>query len=202
MTIRKWFYLFWTTTFIGTGISVLVGLILQLSDADYNQVGMKEWIYSIVFMLIGGAMISVLSQMGFFAYLIVRYIAIGIFRKRIVWEYIQLLSMIAVLFDSVYFRRIFSQQSDSIFDYVMMPSIVFLIALGVAFWKAKLTNWQAFIPTLVFMVVVTILEAVPAIKLDQTVSSIFMIAPLIVCNAWQILILPKVLKEKEMSTQA
>jgi KinB signaling pathway activation protein len=147
-------------------------------------------------MVLGGAMISVLSQMGFFAYLIIRYIAMGLFRKKIIWDYIQLLILISVLIDSVYFRRVVWDTSGTILDYMIMPVIVFLLSLGVTYWKVKLTNPQAFIPTLFFMVVVTILEAVPAIKLDNTVSSIFMITPLFVCNTWQVLILHKIVESK------
>ncbi len=196
MTIRKWFYLFWTTVLIGVCTSVIVGLSLQLSDQDYNRISFTEVGYSIVLMVLGGAMISVLSQMGFFAYLIIRYIAMGLFRKKIIWDYIQLLILISVLIDSVYFRRVVWDTSGTILDYMIMPVIVFLLSLGVTYWKVKLTNPQAFIPTLFFMVVVTILEAVPAIKLDNTVSSIFMITPLFVCNTWQVLILHKIVESK------
>jgi KinB signaling pathway activation protein len=47
------------------------------------------------------------------------------------------------------------------------------------------------------MVVASILEAVPALKLDHWPSTLFMMAPVICCNAWQILILPKVLADKQ-----
>lgn len=45
-----------------------------------------------------------------------------------------------------------------------------------------------------FMIVVTALEALPAIREDDAASTIFMIIPLLACNAWQILILQKVLQ--------
>ena len=60
-----------------------------------------------------------------------------------------------------------------------------------------MTNRNAFIPTLFFMCAVSVLEAVPALKLDNAASSLFMLAPLLVCNAWQILILHKVLDNKK-----
>jgi KinB signaling pathway activation protein len=47
------------------------------------------------------------------------------------------------------------------------------------------------------MLAITVLEAVPAIKQDNFASSLFMLAPLVVCNAWQILILHKVLDNKK-----
>ena len=60
-----------------------------------------------------------------------------------------------------------------------------------------MTNRNAFIPTLFFMCAVSVLEAVPALKLDNAASSLFMLAPLFVCNAWQILILHKILDNKK-----
>jgi len=48
-----------------------------------------------------------------------------------------------------------------------------------------------------FMCAVSVLEAVPALKLDNAASSLFMLAPLLVCNAWQILILHKILDNKK-----
>ena len=60
-----------------------------------------------------------------------------------------------------------------------------------------MTNRNAFVPTLFFMFAVTVLEAVPALKLDIAASTIFMLAPLLVCNAWQILTLHKILDNKK-----
>jgi KinB signaling pathway activation protein len=82
-----------------------------------------------------------------------------------------------------------------------MPIIILLVSAGIAYWKVKLTNRTAFVPTLFFMSVVTILEAVPAFSLDETGSSyaIFMIVPLLVCNAWQIMQLHKIVETTKKS---
>lgn len=182
---------------IGIVIGALVGLILQANDKDFSfdVVGISGVGYNLVNMVIIGAMISVLSQMGFFAYLILRFIVAGIIRSKFIWDMIQLIVVVIVLFDLVYLRVTYF--GGSILTYSVMPAILLAISLGTAYWKVKMTNRNAFIPTLFFMLAVTVLEAVPAIKQHNFASSLFMLAPLVACNAWQILILHKVLDNKK-----
>lgn len=197
MTLRKWFHLFWTTLLLGMVVSIAIGLILQYSDKEFSVMGLSAVGFNVVNMLLGGATISVLSQMGFFAYLIVRFIVAGIIRSKTVWDLIQLAVVIVVLFDLVYLRITNFEGTASVLSYLVLPAILLFISVAVAFWKVKMTNRNAFIPTLFFMCAVTALEAVPAIKLDNAASSLFMLAPLLVCNAWQILILHKILDNKK-----
>lgn len=197
MTLRKWFHLFWTTLVLGVIVSTGIGLILQFSDKEFSVMGLSAVGFNLVNMILGGATISVLSQMGFFAYLIVRFIAVGIIRSKTVWDLLQLACVIVVIFDLVYLRKTNFDSSESLIGYFVLPAIVLVISLGVSYWKVRLTNKNAFIPTLFFMSAVTILEAVPALKLDNSASSLFMLAPLFVCNAWQILTLHKILGDKK-----
>ncbi|NEW09625.1 KinB signaling pathway activation protein [Paenibacillus sp. SYP-B3998] len=197
MTLRKWFHLFWTTLVIGMVVSTGIGLILQYSDREFSVMGLSAVGFNVINMLLGGATISVLSQMGFFAYLIVRFIVGGIIRSKTVWDLLQLTIVIVVLFDLAYLRTTNFEGSGSFLSYSVLPIIILLISLAIAYWKTKMTNRHAFIPTLFFMSAVTILEAVPALKLDNSASSLFMLAPLLVCNAWQILILHKILDNKK-----
>jgi KinB signaling pathway activation protein len=197
LTLRKWFHLFWTTLVLGMVVSLVIGLILQYSDREFTVIGLSAVGFNVINMLLGGAVISVLSQMGFFAYLIVRFIVAGIIRSRTIWDLLQLAVVIVVLFDLVYLRTTDFKGSNSIISYSVLPIIILILSLAVAYWKMKMTNRNAFIPTLFFMTAVTILEAVPALKLDNSASSLFMLAPLFVCNAWQILILHKILENKK-----
>ncbi|MGO4499956.1 KinB-signaling pathway activation protein [Paenibacillus sp. 2RAB27] len=197
MTLRKWFHLFWTTLVLGIVVSTGVGLILQFSDKEFSVMGLSAVGFNLINMILGGATISVLSQMGFFAYLIVRFIAVGIIRSKTVWDLLQLAVVIVVLFDLVYLRKTNFNSSESLLGYFILPVCVLVISLAVSYWKVKMTNRNAFIPTLFFMTAVTVLEAVPALKLDNSASSLFMLAPLFVCNAWQILTLHKILDNKK-----
>jgi len=75
--------------------------------------------------------------------------------------------------------------------------IVIAVSAAVALWKVKLTNKSGFISTFFFMAAGTILEVQPALKLDNTSSYLFMLIPLLVCNAWQILTLHKIIDKKK-----
>ncbi|MFE5324559.1 KinB-signaling pathway activation protein [Paenibacillus sp. NPDC056579] len=191
MTLRKWFYLFWTTLLIGAVSALITGVILQANDQQFSFLGGNAIGYNILTMLLGGATISVLSQMGFFAYLIVRFIMMGIIRKKWVWDTVQIILVIVAIIDLVILRH---NPGDSWLSYSLLPLFMLLAGLAISAWKVKLTNRNGFIPTLFFMTVVTAVEAIPAIRLNTAASTIFMMVPLIASNAWQILILSKVLK--------
>ncbi|MCZ8523734.1 MULTISPECIES: KinB-signaling pathway activation protein [Paenibacillus] len=193
MTLRKWFYLFWTTMFIGAGTALVAGLFLQLSDQEVTWGG-KEMGFSAATMLLGGATISVLSQMGFFAYLIFRYMVMGMIRNKGTWNMLQLIVIIIVMFDLIYLRYTGSSGEKGWTAFLILPLFVALSGFGAAWWKVRMTNASSWIPTLFFMIAVTAIEAVPSLRLNNAPSTVFMMVPLISCNAWQILILSKVLK--------
>ncbi|MCD1261989.1 KinB-signaling pathway activation protein [Paenibacillus athensensis] len=198
MTLRKWFHLFWTTLVLGMGVSILVGFGLQLSDKEFSVIWASGGVgFNLITMVQGGAIISILSQMGFFSYLIVRMIALGIFRKKIIWDYAQILLVAITLFELVLIRTMNFGDSGSWLGYAVLPLVLLVVSLAVSYWKQKLTNMHAFIPTLFFMVVVTVLEAVPALKLNNAASTFYMFVPLLACNAYQILILHKMVEKKK-----
>lgn len=196
VTLRKWFHLFWTTLLLGMVVSTGIGLILQFSDKEFSVMGLSAVGFNVLILLFGSA-ISVLSQMGFFAYLIVRFIMMGIIRSKTVWDLLQLALVIFALFELIFLRVTYFEGSGTILSYSVLPAIILILSLAVAYWKVKLTNRKAFIPTLFFMIVASVLEAVPALRLDDVTWSLFMLAPLFACNAWQILILHKILDKKK-----
>jgi len=199
LTIRKWAYLFWTTLLWGMGSAIAAGLILLLWDQEFTFFGLG---FNVTTMLLGGATISVLTQMGFFAYLLLRMIMMGMIRKKLLWDFLQVFLIIVTLYELASIRYLSFGEGASFIRFFDLPAIILVISLAIALWKVKLTNRLAFLPTLFFMVVITVLEAVPALKLNIGASTFFMLTPLICCNAWQILILHKVLnnnKEKPAS---
>jgi KinB signaling pathway activation protein len=196
LTLRKWFHLFWTTLVIGIAASVAVGLILEFSDQEFPIPALSGVGFNVLNMILGGAIFSLLSQMGFFSFLIVRFIAIGIIRNKVIWDLIQLTLTIVAIIDLAYLRYS-SFKGASLLSYSIMPLLILAVSLAVSYWKVNLTNKNAFIPTLFFMVVVTILEAVPALKLNNTAASTYMLIPLICCNSYQILNLHKISESKK-----
>jgi len=62
-------------------------------------------ILSVLLWLMGvGLIFSILSQMGFFAYLTIHRFGLGIFKSRSLWNAVQVFLILFVLFDLVYFR--------------------------------------------------------------------------------------------------
>lgn len=184
--------MFWTTLLFGSVAAIVTGLLLQLTDQEVT-LGGKAIGFSFVTMLLGGATISVLSQMGFFAYLIIRFIFMGIIRNKFTWDMLQLLVIAYTLFDLIYLRFAGAEEG-SWQQFVLLPALLVIVSAGVAWWKVRITNRNALIPTLFFLISVTAMEAIPSLRLNNAASTLFMMVPLYVCNAWQILILTKVLQ--------
>ena len=63
-----------------------------------------------------GFLFSVISQMGFFAYLTVHRFGLGIFKSVSLWNAVQVVLILFVLFDFVYLRyENFAEPGESFF---------------------------------------------------------------------------------------
>jgi KinB signaling pathway activation protein len=198
VTLRKWFYLFWTTLGIGIAASLVTGVYLMVVDPEFEMQGIGNIVVYFINMVIIGSIYSVFAQMGFFAYLTLNYIALNIIKRMEMWKIIQVILITIVVFDLVYWRYSLSDQTQSWLEYTIMPLLLLTASWVVAWRKVKLTNKTAFIPTLFFMIAATAIEAVPALRL-QAESTFFMMFPLFACNAWQILKLHTLVKTEQKS---
>jgi KinB signaling pathway activation protein len=202
LTIRKLMWLFFSTLGWGSLFGLIVGIILISTDNEFilwevSSPGLN--VMNVINIALAGATISVVSQMGFFSYLIFRYIVVGIIRKQRIWEYIQLIIIAESILFLTHLRYLFFDiPRISWTEAIMLPVVLLIIAIGIAYWKVKMTKASAFIPTLLFMFVVTIIEAIPALRLNSPPSYIFMLTPLIVCNAWQILKLHRLIRNEKV----
>lgn len=191
LNLKNWLYLFWTTLLVGAAGSLVVGVILQVTDTvQFN--GAADFFVNIGILLGVGVMVSVYSQMGFFAYLMMNYMGNGVFSRR-TWQYVQIVLTALALLELMFFRLFLGQEQSGISD-IILGAIILIVACAVAFYKAKLTNGTAWIPTLFFMIAVTIVEMIGVLKIGVDAATAWIVAPLIACNAYQILILHKVLK--------
>ena len=192
MTSRNWVHLFLTTLVVGAVTTAVVGFIVRWSEfqqllSDFN---ILEFLSILVWLMGVGLIFSILSQMGFFAYLTVHRFGLGIFKS--LWNPVQVLLIAFVLFDLVYLRfTTFAESGESIISYLGLAVIVLAAGLIVAFMKVKQTNKEAFIPALFFMVVVTVIEWVPVLRVNEHSWLYLMLFPLLVCNAYQLLVLHK-----------
>lgn len=178
MTIRKAIYLFWTTIVIGAVVSLLAGFVLNLLT-DSDGIG---WLGD----LGGGIMFGAVAQMGFFAYMIFNWLGASFVRNRKLFLGLQVLLLVFVLL-AVLYSRYTLYGENSVATYLAAPLLVLLVAIVVAKIKVSQTNAQAWIPTLFFMVVATMLEAGPALKQPNLGMLLWMVITLLACNAWQVL---------------
>lgn len=141
-----------------------------------------------------GMTFGVFAMMGFFAYLMVNYIALSIFRQPTIWRGVQIVLTIVTLVDLVVLPIYLLDKHHVWYLYLVLPIVLFAATHFVAKRKATETNQAAYVPAVFFLVVVTSIEAWPALKSDDFKSIVWMMIPLFLCNAWQILQLHKLLR--------
>lgn len=192
VSLKKWFYLFWTTLLIGAGGSVLADLALRLVNGGFTFKGIADFLLYALILVGYGMLVSVYSQLGFFAYLIVNYMGNGVFTRR-TWQYIQLVLSALALFELFLLRTMLGGERGRLSDWLLGAAIVVTAAV-VAYFKVKSTNASAWVPTLFFMTAITIVELIGVLRIGVDSATVFIFVPLLACNAFQILMLHRVLR--------
>lgn len=152
----------------------------------------------VLFFVVFGLVVSVISQAGFFAYLFIHQFGLGMFRSY--WSMIQIVLVLFVAFDLVYFPYRASNGEVSVWLYILMSAGLLAFGYIVAKIKVSQTNKSAFVPALFLMVVLTTIEWVPGLQTEGTDYAILMIFPLLACNTYQLLVLHKLTAQKEKNT--
>lgn len=192
LSLRKWFYLFWTTLLIGAGGAVIAGLALQIGNGGIQFKGTADLLLYSLILLGYGVLVSVYAQLGFFAYLILNYTGIGVFPRK-AWRYIQLVLAVLALLELM-FLRTFVSGDRSVRSDLTLGLAILLTALIVSWFKMRSTNASAWVPTFFFMTAITIVEIIGVLRIGVDSATIFILVPLVACNAFQILMLHRVLK--------
>ncbi|WP_046176576.1 KinB-signaling pathway activation protein [Domibacillus indicus] len=191
MGIRNWIRFFTHTLLIGGAVTGILGFIIRWNEFSPLFTG-GEWkeILSVLTWLIGvGFTFSVISQMGFFAYLTIHQFGLGLFRSY--WNFIQIALIVVVLFDLVYFRFEAFSKGETLGSYLVLAAILLIFGLITAYIKAKGKSKNVFIAALFFMVVVTTLEWLPVLQANEKSWLYLMLFTILPCNAFQLLMLPK-----------
>ncbi len=157
-----------------------------------------------LFMLfIAAGIWTVIAQMGFFAYLTIHRFGLGIFNSTQLWNRVQVVIILFALFDLMFFRHLlFAQEGETMGGYAIMPLFLLVYGLIVAYIKSKDTNWTAFIPTLFFIVVVSMIEWIPALRENDPTFLWSALVPLLVANTWQVLVLHRLHEQPNTSKKA
>ncbi|MBD2872263.1 KinB-signaling pathway activation protein [Paenibacillus arenilitoris] len=194
MNLKKWFFLFWSSMAAGAIVCVVTGAIMQWLDPEFGFLGFEAAGFNALMMAMVGLMIGAFSQMGFFAYLTLNYIALSVFGKKYLWNALQ---GYTTVFAAGGLGYILYEKNLNNWFFWLLPVALLLLSGAVTWFKIKQTNKTALIPTMFLMVVVTFIEAWPAIKGDTNMYAIiFMIVPLFVCNAYQIMMMHRLLKKE------
>ncbi|ALS26211.1 KinB signaling pathway activation protein [Paenibacillus sp. 32O-W] len=202
MNLKRWFFLFWSCMLIGAAVSITVGLMMQWTDQSFGFMGLEATGFNALMMGLAGLLIGAFSQMGFFAYLSLNYVALGVLRRQYLWTALQAYTTVFALFVLGYILYMDRGNLNG-WMFWALPLALAAASWLVAFVKVKKTNATAFVPTMFLMVVVTSLEAWPAIRGDSNAAAIvFMMAPLFVCNAYQILMLHRLVASKTAESAA
>lgn len=195
MTLRKWAKLFGATLLVGALAYAATGVPLQASDPEFRNVGMIGWLYNIWMMILSGLALGAVAHLGFFAYLMLNYVARSMLRKPYLWVALQGFTTLFALGELIYWLSVERGLSAAVKWAV--PAALIAASVLVAWRKVRETSRGAWIPALFFLIVGTLIEAVPAFRVsfqeDNALSLILSLVPLFVCNAYQLMRLHRVL---------
>ncbi|NBC73302.1 KinB signaling pathway activation protein [Paenibacillus sacheonensis] len=185
---------------VGGVVSAIVGTVMQWVDPDFGILGLKATGFNLLTMALVGLLFGAFSQMGFFSYLTLNYIALSVLRKGYLWNALQAYTSLFALGGVGYILYKDRGTLDNDWIFWVLPLVLLLASWAVAYVKAKQTNNNAFIPTLFLCIVVTLLEAWQSLQSNVSAMT-FMVIPMFVCNAYQILWLHRLLR-KEQTTES
>jgi KinB signaling pathway activation protein len=192
LTSRNAVKLFFSTLFIGGVITGITGFIVRWNEFEpyFEEFNMAKIVSTFIWLFGIGLIFSLVSQMGFFAYLTIHRFGLGIFKSASLWNSVQIVLILFTLFDFVYFRyQAFGQEGEGILFFIVPAIFLLTVGVFVAYLKTRQTNQGAFIPAIFFMTVLTIIEWVPALRLNDPNWVYLMLIPLLICNTYQLLIL-------------
>lgn len=186
------------TMLIGGGVTAVASLFIRWDFFQpYLAAGeFVEFIAALAWMVLLGFTMSVIAQAGFFAYLTLHQVGVGVFKTLTLWNWVQMLLIIVVLFDLIIFR--FAPDAESAGDWLFYIGLLIVLvgaAIVTAIKKVKMTGKKhVLISSVFFMIVITSLEWIIALMGRQDNINIYvalLLFPLLAVNAYQLLMLPK-----------
>ena len=189
---------------IGGGVTAVASLFIRWDFFQpYLAAGeFVEFIAALAWMGLLGFTMSVIAQAGFFAYLTLHQIGVGVFKTLTLWNWVQMLLIVVVLVDLVIFR--FAPEAKDFGDWAFyIGLLLFLVgaAIATAIKKVQMTGKKhVLISSIFFMVVITSLEWIIALMGRQDNINVYvalLLFPLVAVNAYQLLMLPKYNEKSE-----
>src|SRR5699024_1083861 len=182
--------MFFHTLWIGWLVGFITSLIVDFSiyETFLSPFNWKELLGLFLFYSGKGLVYTVIAQTGFFAYLFVNLYGESFFKSF--WPTVQVLIILFVLFDIVYF----TSKELSLFFRVSLMLVILIAGIIVSYFKVKQTNRSAFIPAMFVMVVILTLELSLVLRTGKASEIILMLTPLLAATAFQLLMLHYVTK--------
>lgn len=208
VTIRNWVKFFFKALLIGGAVTGILGLFIRWDDVFSKPFENGHWgeiLAGFVWMIIIGLTMSIISQLCFFAYLTVHQIGMNIFRTLRLWNWVQVLIIVVVVTDLIVFR--FGPNAETtgqVWLYGILLAILLITGVVTAYFKAKWTNKETFISALFFMIVITTVEWLPALMVEEgNIDSwvTLLLFPFLAVNAYQLLVLPKYNEQSDVDRQ-
>lgn len=198
VTIRNWFKFFLMCMLIGGVVTGVASIIIRWNFFyEYLSAGeIGEFFAAFLWMIFLGFTMSVIAQAGFFAYLTIHQVGVGIFKTLTLWNWVQLFLILVVIGDLIVFR--FAPTASGIKDWIFYGGLLVVLicaAIATAIKKVQLTGKKhVLISSMFFMIVITSLEWIIALmgrkgNIDTYVA--LLLFPLVAVNAYQLLTLPK-----------
>lgn len=184
MKLRNYGWLLGTTLLIGGVGGVLAGFLVA---GEHLGGSVGNFVAGTLVNLLVGLTIAVLAEMGFFAYMTLNYLMVSFLKNYTLWKGIQVVLILFTAFDMVYLSYAAFGEGGAIWPYLLPPLLLLAVSLVAAYAKVRLTNSNAWIPTVFFLFVVTAIEWVPGLRQNNPSSALFMIVPLLFCNIWQVM---------------
>jgi KinB signaling pathway activation protein len=190
VSLRKWMKLFGMTILIGAIVTVIGSVCIQLTNPDFRNIEAGGWLSYILMMALIGMTFGAFAHMGFFAYLMLNYIARSIFKRPYYWVAIQGFIALFVLIEIAYWTYDTNFPSATFW---VIPLLLLVLSAFVAWLKVKATSPGAWIPTLFFLIAITVVESIPVFRTGNIYNLLYQLIPLFVCNAYQIMRLHRIL---------
>lgn len=183
MTLKNLLKWYISTLLIGAGVTFVVGFVAELF-VGASLFGPIDQL------LLTGFIFASITQLGFFSYLVFNWLSIGLIRNQQTFAVIQII-LIILVFGNLVYLNVSKYSGIDLIMHLLIPVLLFAVSVAIGKQKAHWTQKSAFIPTLFFMFMVTMLEAIPSMNIkggEAPVPTIaFTVFVLALCNAWQIL---------------
>nr|WP_275590177.1 KinB-signaling pathway activation protein [Mammaliicoccus sp. C-M11] len=148
-----------------------------------------EFVAASIWFVVVGLLVATISQLAYFIYLFINQLGIGIFGK--IWPHVQIVVTVFAIFDLVYFRFLRFGGTDQIISFIWLPIVVIIVAIITSNIKNKQSKKNLWIPSMFFMIVMTTVELIPFLRVEDTSWIYLTIFGLLLCNSYQLIMLPK-----------